>query len=123
MDPEVLAGKAGGAPCGGGVIKDAGVGVNPIPAALEVCRIEAAARNAFIQVKGIDSLKAFGTLSGDSDVTDMVERTASCMVNVWSVILGIMQIKRVQALVFWDKDHEKRQVNADELCWLCNRDL
>jgi hypothetical protein len=77
----------------------------------------------FIQVDGIDSLEAFGALSGDSDVTEMAKRMAARTVNAGRVILGTMQIKRVQALVFWVKDHEKRQVkidpemwNAEELC-------
>jgi hypothetical protein len=43
MNPEVLVGEAGGPPCGGGLIEDAGVGVNPVHAALEVCGIGAAA--------------------------------------------------------------------------------
>ena len=118
MNPEVLAGEPGGPPRGGGLIEDAGVGVNPVHAALEVCGIgAAAARNVFIQVEGIDSLEAFGALSGDSDVTEMAKRMASRTVNAGRVILGTMQIKRVQALVFWVKDHEKRQVEIDPDMW------
>ena len=50
MNPEVLVGKAGGSPCRGGVIEDAGFGVNSVHAALVVCGIgaAAAARNVFI---------------------------------------------------------------------------
>ena len=43
MNPEVLVGEAGGPPCGGGLMEDAGVGVNPVHTALEVCGIGAAA--------------------------------------------------------------------------------
>jgi hypothetical protein len=43
----------------------------------------------------------------------MAKRMASRTVNAGRVILGTMQIKRVQALVFWVKDHEKRQVAID----------
>jgi hypothetical protein len=108
MNPEVLAGEAGGA------IEEAGVGVNPVHAALEVCGIgAAAARNMFIQVKRIDSLEAFGALSGDSDVTEMAKRMASHTVNAGRVFLGTMQIKRIRALVFSVKDHEKHQVEID----------
>jgi hypothetical protein len=37
----------------------------------------------FIQVEGIDSLEAFGALSGDSDVTEMAKRMAARTVNRW----------------------------------------
>jgi hypothetical protein len=92
--------------------------MDPVPAALEVCGIgSAAARNVFIQVEGLDSLEAFGALSGDSNVTKMAKRVASRTVNTGRVILGTMQIKRVQVLVFWVIDHEKRQVAIDPGMW------
>jgi hypothetical protein len=76
------------------------------------------ARNIFIQVKGLDSPEAFGALSGDSNVTEMAKRMASCTVNaVGTVILGTMQTKRVKALVFWVQDHRKRQVANGPTMW------
>ena len=118
MNPEVLDGEAGNPPRVGGMIEDVAVLVNPVHTALEVCGIgAAAARNVFIQVEGIDSIEAFGALSGDSDVTEMAKRMASRTVNAGRVILGTMQIKRIQALVFWVKDHEKRQVEIDPGMW------
>jgi hypothetical protein len=110
----------GGDPPREGVVvaDNAAVLMNPVHAALEVCGIgAAAARNVFIQVKGINSLEAFGALSGDADVTEMAKRMASRTINAGRVILGTMQIKRIQALVFWVKDHEKRKVGIDPAMW------
>jgi hypothetical protein len=94
------------------------------------CGIGAAvARIVLIQVEGtFNSLEVFGALSGDSDVTDkMAKRMASRTVNAGRVILGTMQITRVQALVFWvKKDHVKihlrmrMQMNATQL-WLARK--
>ena len=110
-----------GHPREGVVVGDVGLLMNPVHAALEVCGIgAAAARNVFIQVEGIDSLEAFGALSGDADVTEMAKRMASRTVNAGRVILGTMQIKKIQALVFWVKDHEKRQVDIDPGMWDAN---
>ena len=60
---------------------------------------------------------ALGTLNGDTDVTEMAKRMASRSANAGKVILGTMQIKRLQALVYWVKDHEKRQITLDADLW------
>jgi hypothetical protein len=58
----------GGPPSEGVVVGDNAVLMNLVHAALEVCGIGvAAARNIFIHVEGLDSLEAFGALSGDSE--------------------------------------------------------
>ena len=72
----------------------------------EICGVSSAAsRDVFIEVEGLNTIKAFGALSGDTDVTKIAKRMAS------RIILGTMQIKRIQALVFWVKDHERRQMD------------
>jgi hypothetical protein len=94
------------------------VAPNPVHGALAVCGVsDVASRNVFIQVEGLDSIEAFGALSGDPDVTEMAKRMASRTINAGRVILGTMQIKRIQALVFWVKDHEKRQVEINPDAW------
>ena len=91
---------------------------NSVHIALRVCGITAeASRKVFIEIEGIDSLEAFGMLNGDSDVNEMAKRMASRNVNAGRVILGTMQIKRLQGLVFWVKDHEKRQTDIDPGMW------
>ena len=85
---------------------------NPVHRVLEICGVSlAAARDVFIEVEGLNTIEAFGALSGDADVTEMAKRMASRNVNTGRVILGTMQIKRIQALVFWVKDHERRQMD------------
>ena len=57
-------------------------------------------------------------MSGDTDVTEMATRMAS-RPNAASgrVILGTMQIKRLQALVYWVKDYDKRGMEAGHELW------
>ena len=77
---------------------------NPVHRVLEICGVSlATARDVFIEVEGLNTIEAFGALSGDADVTEMAKRMASRTANVGRVILGTMQIKRIQALVFWVK--------------------
>ena len=81
--------------------------VNPIHNVLALCGVAtAAARATFINLEGLNSIDAFAMLNGDSDVTEMAKRMASRgSVAAGRVILGTMQIKRIQALVYWVKDH------------------
>jgi hypothetical protein len=55
----------------------------------------------FINVEGLDLLSAFIQLNGDSDVTEMAKHMAAWPSPAGRVILGTMQIKRLQALVYW----------------------
>ena len=71
----------------------------------------------FINVEGLDSLSAFTQLNGDSDVSEMSKRTATRPIAARRVILGTIQIKRLLALVFWVKDHDKRGLIADPELW------
>ena len=103
MDPdeEVLAADAvaGAAPviAAAAGIAPANVAKDPIHAVLRTCGVALlAARMTFITVEGLDLLSAFTQLNGDSDAAGRV-------------ILGTMQIKRLQALVYWVKDHNKRR--------------
>ena len=79
----------------------------------------AASRDVFIEVEGLNTIEAFGALSSDGDVTEMVaKRMASRTTNAGRVIVrGTMQIKRIQALVFWVKDHERRQMEIEPNNW------
>jgi hypothetical protein len=111
MDPEaeVLAADAvsGAAPvvAAAAGIAPANIAEDPIHAVLRTCGVALlAARMTFVNVKGLDSLSALIQLNGDSDVTEMAKRMAARPSAAGRVILGTMQFKRLQALVYWVKD-------------------
>ena len=93
--------------------------VNPLHNVLMLCGVAtAAARQVFINLEGLDTIDAFANLNGDSDVTEMAKRMASRgSVAAGRVILGTMQIKKIQALVYWVKDHHKRNLDVDPEMW------
>jgi hypothetical protein len=83
-----------------------------------LCGVTAAtSRQVFIDIEGLDTIDAFATLNGDSDVTEMAKRMASRTAAVGRVILGTMQIKKIQALVYWVKDHHRRNLDVDPDMW------
>jgi hypothetical protein len=47
-------------------------------------------------------------MEGDKDVLEMAKRMANRTVNDGRVVLGTVQIKRLQALVWWIRDHQRR---------------
>jgi hypothetical protein len=92
--------------------------VNPVHNVLNLCGVTAAAsRQIFIDVEGLDTIDAFANLNGDNDVTEMAKRMASRTAAVGRVILGTMQIKKIQALVYWVKDHHRRNLDVDPEMW------
>ena len=108
--PVVAAAAAGIAP--------ANVAEDPIHAVLRTCGVALlAARMTFINVEGLDSISTFIQFNGDSDVIEMAKRMAARPSVAGRVILGTMQIKRLQALVYWVKDHDKRGLVAQSDLW------
>jgi hypothetical protein len=108
------------APDVGGLIAPPGAPVeNPVHNVLALCGVTSFnARQNFITIEGLDTIDAFATLSGDSDVTEMAKRMASrSSVAAGKVILGTMQIKKIQALVYWVKDHHKCNLDVDPEMW------
>ena len=65
-------------------------------------------------------MESFALLSGDTDVMEMAKRMSSRSLNAGRVILGTMQIKKIQALVFWVKDLAKRGITPDPGNWDIN---
>ena len=58
-------------------------------------------------------------MNGDSGVTEMAKRMAArSTVATGQVILGTTQIKKLQALVYWVKDHEKRGLDIEPTMWM-----
>ncbi len=64
-----------------------------------------AAHMTSINIEGLNSLAAFTQLNGNSDITGMAKRMTARSAASERVILRAMQIKRLQALVHWVKDH------------------
>lgn len=82
---------------------------------LEVCGIaDLATRTNIINREGFNSLEDLGVLETDSDVSDMAKRLASRTQAEGRVYLGTVVVKRLQTLVWWVRDHQKRglAVNA-----------
>jgi hypothetical protein len=92
--------------------------VNPVHNVLSLCSVTtAASRQIFIDIEGLDTIDVFANLKGDSDVTERAKRMASRGAAVGRVILGTMQIKKIQALVYWVKDHHRRNLDVDPDMW------
>ena len=93
---------------------------NPIHYVLTTCGItNARSPSTFINIEGLGLIEAFESImSGDSDVTEMAKRMASRpTIATGRVILGTMQIKRLQALVYSVKDGNKRGMQASPELW------
>lgn len=76
---------------------------------LTVCGIgPQAVRDQMIENEGFLSLADLGVMEGDKDVLEMSKRMASRTVQDGRVTLGTVQIKRLQALVWWVRDHQRR---------------
>ena len=74
---------------------------NPVHGVLMTCGITNATQHeVFMDIEGLDLIAAFAAMSGDTDVTEMAKRMASRPnAAAGRVILGTIQIKRLQALV------------------------
>ena len=92
---------------------------NPIHDVFVTCGVTNAAHRAtLIEIEGLDSIAAFTSMSGNVDITEMVKRMASQpSVASGRVILGTMQIKKLQALVYWVKDYDRRGMQASPELW------
>ena len=91
---------------------------NPIHGVLRTCGVaHLSNRMTFINIEGLDSLNAFTTMNGDSNVTEMVKRMASRPAAAGRVILGTIQIKRIQALVYWVKDQVRKGMTPEPEMW------
>ena len=78
LAPVVAAAAVDGAPilgaAGAGAPPPPAVAEDPIHGVLRTCGVAAqASRMTFINIEGLDSLAAFAMMSGDTDVTEMVE--------------------------------------------------
>jgi hypothetical protein len=76
---------------------------------LKTCGIlDAATRTNIINREGFMSLDDLGVLETDTDVTEMAKRMATRTQAEGRVLLGTVVIKRLQTLVWWIRDQQKR---------------
>jgi hypothetical protein len=72
-----------------------------------------------VYIEGLDSVEAFASMNGDSDIMEMAKRRMASRPNTSAgrFILGTMQIKRLQAFIYWFKDHNKRGLQTVPEMW------
>ena len=74
----------------------------------DVCGIEDADAERIAENEGFESLIDLGVMEGDKDVLEMAKRLSTRAANNGRVLLGTVQIKRLQAVVWWVRDHQRR---------------
>ena len=70
-------------------------------------------RTNIINREGFTSLEDLGVLETDTDVSDMAKRLASRTQAEGRVYLGTVVVKRLQTLVWWVRDHQKRGLTVN----------
>jgi hypothetical protein len=81
-------------------------------AILMVCGVaDPVQRTNIIVNESFTSLEDFCMFENDKDVNRMASRLASRTIQEGRVHLGTIVIKKLQALVFWCKDHQMRGAN------------
>lgn len=84
-----------------------------VHSALFMCNItDGAVRDAIITREGIVNLKSLTVMKTD-DVSHMAKRLSYHKVNDSAIHLGIVQIRRLQALVFWARMEEAKGTSFD----------
>ena len=83
--------------------------INPdIQAVFAVCGIGQQDSIRITGNEGFVDIGDLGVMEGDKDVLEMAKRMATRPANAGRVLLGTVQIKRLQALVWWIRDHQRR---------------
>ena len=70
-------------------------------------------RNLIRTGKGLTSISDFGVFDSNRNVVDMAKRLSSRTMNDGRVNLGTVQIKKIQALVWWINDRQKSGQDLD----------
>jgi hypothetical protein len=86
---------------------------------LDVCGISDAnhVRVTLIITEGFNTLTSFGMMENNKDVKDMCARIAGRTKEDGRVIIGTVQMKCLQALVYWIKNCEKYNMELDHTMW------
>jgi 3-methyladenine DNA glycosylase Tag len=83
--------------------------IEELNAVLMTCGINDAGMHAnIIAREGFTQLEDLRVLETDTDITEMAKRMASRMQAKGRVLLGTVIIKRLQTLIWWVRDHQKR---------------
>ena len=83
--------------------------IGDLNAVFAMCGItDEVTRANIINREGFTQLSDLGVLETDTDVTEMAKRMAARTQAEGRVLLGTVVIKRLQTLVWWIRDHQKR---------------
>ena len=83
--------------------------IDELHSVLLMCGItNAATRTTIIEQEGFTQLDDLGVLETDAVVSDMAKRMATRTQAEGRVLLGTVVIKRLQTLIWWIRDHQKR---------------
>jgi len=99
------------------IVEEAG-GHEEVNHVLDVCGIsnKESVRTAFVETEGLRTIASFGMLEGDKDVKDMCARLAG-RAKTKQVIIGTVQMKCLQALVYWVRDQIKHNQDLNHNNW------
>jgi transposase-like protein len=85
--------------------------IDDLHAVFAMCGIpDAATQTLIMNREGSNQLDNLGVLETDTDVMEMAKRMASRTQAEGWVLLGTVVIKRLQTLVWWIRDHQKREL-------------
>ncbi len=73
-------------------------------------------RTSIINNEGFQSIADFGILE-DKDVFEMVKRLGNRMVAAGRVNVGVIQVKKLQALCYWVRDQQKHGQGITQDDW------
>ena len=92
--------------------------IDDLNTVLETCGITVAAQRAsIINTEGFTQISDLAVLDGDTDVLEMAKRLANHTAAAGCVTLGTVQIKNLQALVYWVRDLVARDEDIDAADW------
>ena len=82
--------------------------ISGIHTVLSVCGVvDPDNRNLICTGKGLTSIADFGVFDSDRDVVDMAKRLSRRTINDGHVNLVTVNIKKIQAIVWWINDRQK----------------
>lgn len=91
--------------------------VQDLRTVLAACGLTQPQCDVLVNQEGFTSIASMGVLGGDGDVLEMAKRLAGRTQVDGRVILGTVQIKNLQALVYWVKDKLKRGQPLNAADW------
>ncbi len=89
--------------------------VNPIDAVLTTCGFNPQQRQRLINIQGLADFAAVARLKDDKEVTAFADRVGRLREQDGKIVFGMMQLKNLQALVWWTREQRKLGVDLAQL--------